>query len=186
MVPDLCDFRKKLGSIVLMPSTSDRVRNLIRESGLTQHDFALKIGLDDSKLSKALGGSRRFSSLDLARIADLCKVTVDWLVTGDEPPLALAARTTGGSAGTAIHEARRLSRMRSDMSDLGFPQPWRPPDINLGTGGWAYQGDRLAEAALAQVKQFDGPVEQATLPSSWRLCSVPTWPFLTSEAVSTD
>ena len=163
MVPDLCDFRKKLGSIVLMPSTSDRVRNLIRESGLTQHDFALKIGLDDSKLSKALGGSRRFSSLDLARIADLCKVTVDWLVTGDEPPLALAARTTGGSAGTAIHEARRLSRMRSDMSDLGFPQPWRPPDINLGTGGWAYQGDRLAEAALAQVKQFDGPVEQANL-----------------------
>ena len=147
-----------------MFSTSDRVRNLIRESGLTQHDFALKIGLDDSKLSKTLGGSRRFSSLDLARIADLCKVTVDWLITGDEPPLALAARTTGGSAGTAIHEARRLSTMRSDMADLGFPQPWCPPDINLRTGGWVDdQGNRLAEAALAQVKQFDGPVEQANL-----------------------
>ncbi len=146
-----------------MPSTPDRVRELIKQSGLTQHDFALRIGLDDSKLSKALGGSRRFSSLDLARIADLCRVTVDWLITGDEPPLALAARTTGGSAGTAIHEARRLSTMRSDMADLGFPQPWRPPDINLEPGGWVDQGNRLAEAALERIRQFDGPVQQANL-----------------------
>jgi Zn-dependent peptidase ImmA (M78 family)/transcriptional regulator with XRE-family HTH domain len=146
-----------------MPSISDRVRNLIRESGLTQHDFALQIGLDDSKLSKALGGSRRFSSLDLARIADLCRVTVDWLITGDEPPLALAARTTGGSAGAAIQEARRLSTMRSDLADLGFPQPWRPPDINRGTGGWVDQGTRLAEAALAQVEQCDGKLEEVNL-----------------------
>lgn len=116
-----------------------------------------------SKLLKALGGSRRFSSLDLARIADLCRVTVDWLITGDEPPLALAARTTGGSAGTAIHEARRLATMRSDLAELGFPQPWRPPVTDLGAGGWAEQGTRLAEAALAQVERFDGPAEQGNL-----------------------
>ena len=145
-----------------MPSTSDRVRNLIKESGLTQHDFALRIGLDDSKLSKALGGGRRFSSLDLARIADLCEVTVDWLITGAEPPLAIAARTTGGSAGTAIREAERLSTMRSDMADLGFPQPWRPPEINLRSGGWADQGGRLAKAVLEQVRRR-GVVEQANL-----------------------
>ena len=64
------------------------------------------IGLDDSKLSKSLGGIRRFSSLDLARIAEQCDVTVDWLVTGEEPALAMASRTTtrvarppGGGAG---------------------------------------------------------------------------------------
>ena len=146
-----------------MPSTPDRVRTLISESGLTQHNFAQKVGLDDSKLSKALGGSRRFSSLDLARIADLCKVTVDWLITGDEPALALAARTTGGSAGSAIREARRLSTMRSDLADLGFPQPWHPVDVDLGTGGWTEQGSRLAAAAQAQVGQVDGPVQQDDL-----------------------
>lgn len=146
-----------------MLSTPDRVRDLIRESGLTQHEFAQRIGLDDSKLSKALGGSRRFSSLDLARIAELCTVTVDWLITGDQPPLALAARTTGGSAATAVQEARRLATMRSDLSDLGFPQPWHPPGIRLGSGGWVDQGNRLAAAALAQVERYDRPVEQANL-----------------------
>lgn len=146
-----------------MPSTSDRVRDLIKASGLTQHGFGQQVGLDDSKLSKALGGSRRFSSLDLARIADLCTVTVDWLITGDEPPLALAARTTGGSAGTAIQEARRLSTMRSDLAELGFPQAWQPPLVELGSGGWVEQGARLAEAALPQVDRFDGPLEPEDL-----------------------
>lgn len=138
-----------------MPSTPDRVRDLIRESGLTQHDFAVRIGLDDSKLSKALGGSRRFSSLDLARIADLCAVTVDWLITGDQPPLAVAARTTGGSARRAVEEARRLATMRSDLSDLGFAQPWRPLETSIGTGGWTDQGARLAGAARARIEGAD-------------------------------
>ncbi|MHA6622494.1 helix-turn-helix domain-containing protein [Pseudonocardia sp. DLS-67] len=138
-----------------MPSTSDRVRDLIRESGLTQHDFAVRIGLDDSKLSKALSGSRRFSSLDLARIADLSSVTVDWLITGDQPPLAVAARTTGGSARRAVNEARRLATMRSDLSDLGFAQPWRPLEISAGTSGWTEQGTQLAMAARARIEGAD-------------------------------
>jgi Zn-dependent peptidase ImmA (M78 family)/transcriptional regulator with XRE-family HTH domain len=139
-----------------MPSTSDRVRDLIRESGLTQHDFAQRIGLDDSKLSKGLAGSRRFSSLDLARIAELCTVTVDWLITGEVPPLAVAARTTGGSARAAVDEARRLATMRSDLSELGFAQPWRPLDIAVGGAGrWADQGVRLATAAAARFAGLD-------------------------------
>lgn len=138
-----------------MPSTPDRVRDLIRESGLTQHDFAVRIGLDDSKLSKALTGNRRFSSLDLARIADLSTVTVDWLITGDQSPLAVAARTTGGSARTAVEEARRLATMRSDLADLGFAQPWRPLDVAAGTGRSAEQGVRLADAASARIEGLD-------------------------------
>ncbi|MPZ64635.1 MAG: ImmA/IrrE family metallo-endopeptidase [Pseudonocardiaceae bacterium] len=139
------------------------MRDLIQASGLTQHDFALKIGLDDSKLSKSLSGSRRFSSLDLARIADLCEVTVDWLITGDEPPLALAARTTGGSACTATREARRLSTLRSDIAELGFPQPWRSVDFRLDTGTWVDQGGRLARAALEQVSRRGHSAEEADL-----------------------
>jgi Zn-dependent peptidase ImmA (M78 family) len=132
-----------------MPSTSDRVRDLIRDSGLSQHDFAMRVGLDGPKLSKALSEARRFSSLDLARIAKLCNVTVDWLITGEESQLAHAARTTGGSATTAVRTAQRLATMRSDLAELGYPQPWRRLDMAPGSGSWATQGAALADAALA-------------------------------------
>jgi Zn-dependent peptidase ImmA (M78 family) len=146
-----------------MPSTPERVRDLIQSSGLTQHDFALKIGLDDSKLSKSLSGTRRFSSLDLARIADLCRVSVDWLITGEEPPLAMAARTAGGSAATAIREAKRLSTLRLDMAALGYAQPWHPVTIRFDTATWAEQGRRLAKAAVEQVEQQGNSIKQAVL-----------------------
>lgn len=148
-----------------MPSTADRVRDLVRESGLTQRDFAHRIGLDDSKLSKSLSESRRFSSLDLARIAELCSVSVDWLLTGEEAPLALAARTTGGSAGTAIRQARRLSTLRSDIADLGFPQPWQPPPLVDIGGSWTEQGSRLARAALERVRDVGGAIAEPDLAS---------------------
>src|SRR6266511_5081052 len=103
-----------------MASTADRVRELIAQSCLSQHEFAEQIGLDDSKLSKSLSGTRRFSSLDLARIAELCKVTVDWLITGEEPPLAVAARTTTGNAAAALAAAKRYSTLRADIASLGY------------------------------------------------------------------
>ena len=134
-----------------MATPADRVRDLIMASGLSQHAFALRIGLDDSKLSKSLSGARRFSSLDLARIAELCTVTVDWLITGEEPALAVAARTTGGSAGAALAEARRLATMRADLAELGYPQSWRLPPVDSGSGSWSAQGSRLAEIALTHV-----------------------------------
>lgn len=134
-----------------MPSTADRVRSLIRRSDLSQHEFALHVGLDDSKLSKSLSGARRFSSLDLARIAELCRVTVDWLITGDELPLAVAARTTGGNAGAALAAAKRLSTMRFDLTTLGYPQPWLPVGTTPATGRAVDQGNRLAEWAVARV-----------------------------------
>lgn len=134
-----------------MSSIPDRVREVIRTSGLSQHAFGQRIGLDDSKLSKSLSGARRFSSLDLARISELCGVTVDWLITGEELPLVMAARTTGGSAGDAISAAKRYSTLRSDIADLGHPQPWDPVDADVGRGTYYEQGHRLAEAALARL-----------------------------------
>ncbi|NUS43307.1 MAG: ImmA/IrrE family metallo-endopeptidase [Mycobacteriaceae bacterium] len=128
-----------------------RVRGLVRASTLSQREFANSIGLDDSKLSKSLSGARRFSSLDLARIAELCEVSVDWLVTGDEPPLAIAARTTGGSAGKAVGAARRYVGIRADVSGLGYHQPWRPVAIQAGGGNWLEEGSRLAAAAVNRV-----------------------------------
>jgi Zn-dependent peptidase ImmA (M78 family)/plasmid maintenance system antidote protein VapI len=154
MLPFLCDFRKPRGRLLLVAGTSDRVRELLRESGLTQRDFAQKIGLDDSKLSKSLSGHRRLSSLDLARIAELCKVSVDWLITGEETPLAVAARATGGSAGVAVQEARRLCTLRADIAELGWRQPWLPVAASPGSGSWATQGEQLARIALDRFREI--------------------------------
>jgi transcriptional regulator with XRE-family HTH domain len=113
-----------------MQEIADRVLTLIAESGLSRRAFAQRIGLDDSKLSKSLSGARRFSSLDLARVAELSGVTVDWLVTGEEPALAVAARTTTGQARTALDAARRYAVMRWGTRSHGDRcQPCHPPGL---------------------------------------------------------
>ena len=114
-----------------MEGITGRVLSLIEASRQSRRAFAQDIGLDDSKLSKSLSGARRFSSLDLARIADKCGVTVDWLVTGEEPALAVAARTTSGEARTAIEAAKRYSTMREDLAVFGWEQPWRPLEAEI-------------------------------------------------------
>ncbi|MFC6010887.1 helix-turn-helix domain-containing protein [Nocardia lasii] len=147
-----------------MSEIPERVRELIRTSGLYQRDFAERIGLDDSKLSKSLSGARRFSSLDLAHIAEACGVTVDWLLTGIDPPLAVAARTTGGSAGDALRLAKRYSRMRDGLARFGYPQPWRPVEISEPSG-YVDQGKRLAAAGLARVTESSRSVTEPDLPA---------------------
>jgi Zn-dependent peptidase ImmA (M78 family)/transcriptional regulator with XRE-family HTH domain len=132
-------------------TVAERVLSLIEGSGMTRRAFGQRIGLDESKMSKSLSGARRFSSMDLARIAELCHVTVDWLITGEEPPLAVAARTTGGSAGAALGAAKRYSTLRCDLASLGYPQPWHPRIVDLGGGSYAEQGRRLAREALTWV-----------------------------------
>lgn len=131
---------------------------------MSRGDFARRIGLDDSKLSKSIGGTRRFSSLELARIADLCHVSVDWLVTGEEPPLAVAARTTTGAAATALNAAKSYAGMRMDVASLGYRQPWRPVRIPLTDGTCIEQGQALASAATARVREAGRSVAEADLP----------------------
>jgi Zn-dependent peptidase ImmA (M78 family)/transcriptional regulator with XRE-family HTH domain len=136
-----------------MPDTSERVRELISASGLSQRAFAEQVGLDTTKLSKSLTGSRRFSSLELARIADVSSVSVDWLITGSDPELTVAARSTGGSARVAVQAAERLSTVRDDMAHLGFPQPWRPVRWTRSSKSPAAQGAELARLAQARLTE---------------------------------
>src|SRR5690606_16351675 len=123
-------------------------------------------GLDDSKLSKSLNGTRRFSSLDLARIAEEFKVTVDWLVTGEEPPLAVAARTTTGDAAAALDLAKRYSTMRTDMTSLGYPQPWEPLTGDPDAGGYREQGTMLARDALRRMGRSGYRIGDPDLPAA--------------------
>ncbi|GAB2911632.1 XRE family transcriptional regulator [Nonomuraea fastidiosa] len=140
--------------------TAARVRQLIEQSGLTQAEFAAKAGLDAPKMSKSLSGVRRFTSLDLARIADLCGVSVDWLLGMSEPTPATSARAATDrptSADAAVKEAERLAQLRADLAFLGY----RQEIPRFETGGLSRpsvrQGRDLATqaTALAAAKGYE-------------------------------
>lgn len=84
-------------------TTADRVRSLIHHSGLAQREFGERIGLDEPTMSRCLGDLRRFTSLDLARIADTNKVSVDWLLSGQMWGLSVDALIAAGD--TTLHPA---------------------------------------------------------------------------------
>lgn len=143
-----------------MNTPEDRVRQVIADSGKSQGEFAADVGLDPSKMSKSLSGARRFSSLDLARIAEIGQVSVDWLLSGEEPSLTTAARAAAGSSSElAVTEATRLVELRASATRLGYPQPWQPLPVRTGSSGAANQGRALAKEALARMTSLDlGPV----------------------------
>lgn len=139
-----------------MSTPEDRVRELISERGISQGEFASLVGLDPSKMSKSLSGARRFSSLDLARIAEAGQVSVDWLLTGEEPALATAARAAAGSSSEqAVAEAKRLVELRASAARLGYPQPWRPIPSQPGYVRPAEHGKAIAQAALERLSSLD-------------------------------
>lgn len=135
-----------------MDITVERVRELIEASGLGQGEFAQAVGLDAPKLSKSLSGVRRFSSLDLARIGEYAGRSVDWLLGGQEPPLATAARAVRGtSTAEAVEKAMELATIRRSVHELGFPQGWWLPDVPPLSGLDYAQGAQLADLALRRL-----------------------------------
>ncbi|MFJ6613973.1 TetR family transcriptional regulator C-terminal domain-containing protein [Streptomyces sp. NPDC091289] len=57
-----------------------RVRQVIDAAGVSAREFARRIVIDPSKLSRSLNGTRRFTAAELARIADIGGVDVGRLI----------------------------------------------------------------------------------------------------------
>jgi AcrR family transcriptional regulator len=91
----------------------ERVRGLVRSMPGAQREFAAAIGLDETKLSKALNGTRKFSPHELVRIAGHCGVTVNWLLNGRDDAVTVtavpapAARSASDPEHLAESEPRR-------------------------------------------------------------------------------
>ncbi|MFJ9897360.1 helix-turn-helix domain-containing protein [Streptomyces sp. NPDC091280] len=139
-------------------AVTDRVRKVMVEASISQAVFAEGIGLAPDKLSKSLSGVRRFTSLDLARIAEFGDTTVDWLLTGREPLRpTIAART---SAPTVDDQGRgRLKDLVErfvtahevlDLLDLA-PELPELPSVRPDLKRYADQGVALADEALARL-----------------------------------
>lgn len=164
---------------VMDETVSGRVRAVIRAASLSQAAFADHVGLSPDKLSKSLGGIRRFTSLELALIAEAGQVTVDWLLTGREPlQPVLAARTSTPSRPSAARRdgiAEVTDRFTSayDVLDLLGRTPALPelPSVATDAPRDPDEGAALAEAAreLLRAVGAETIAEQSTddLLASW-------------------
>ncbi|MCX2733101.1 TetR family transcriptional regulator C-terminal domain-containing protein [Saccharopolyspora sp. NFXS83] len=68
-----------------------RVREVVAGYPHSHRAFADRIGLDATKLSKSLTGVRRFTPVELTRIAEIGQVTVNWLINGRDDAETVAA-----------------------------------------------------------------------------------------------
>lgn len=74
-----------------MDELRKRVRGLIHAAPGAQREFAAAIGLDETKLSKSLSGTRRFTPAELVHIAEHSGVTVNWLLNGSDDAVTVTA-----------------------------------------------------------------------------------------------
>ncbi|QPZ38566.1 TetR/AcrR family transcriptional regulator [Paramicrobacterium chengjingii] len=68
---------------------AQRIREAIRDSGLSQREVSKQIELDETKLSKSLTGVRRLNSDELLKMARVTGVTTNWLLTGRDDGLEM-------------------------------------------------------------------------------------------------
>jgi len=92
---------------------TDRVRDVIARLGCSHREFARRIVMDPSKLSRSLGGTRRFTLAEIVRIADIGEVDTGWLLGAPERPAAPADRAPaavpeGGRPLQIVRETVRL------------------------------------------------------------------------------
>ncbi|MFL4475850.1 TetR family transcriptional regulator C-terminal domain-containing protein [Paeniglutamicibacter sp. MACA_103] len=63
---------------------AERIREAIRNTGLPQRKIARRTGFEESKLSKSLSGTRKFTSEEIVLLATVTGVTANWLITGSD------------------------------------------------------------------------------------------------------
>lgn len=145
-----CRYRNTVDCCIGCRCTVSRIREVIATSGLSQVTFAERVGLRASTLSQSLEGIRRFSSLDIARIAEIAGVTVDWLlgIARSKPATTAPA---GGAAGEMIETANLIAEVRTGLASLGHPAT-STPDLSFSPDSTATrQGADLAQQALARL-----------------------------------
>ncbi|MDX3866459.1 XRE family transcriptional regulator [Streptomyces scabiei] len=134
----------------------NRVRSLMDGAGMNQTQLAEAIGISKPKMSLSLGGDRHFSTYELAAIAEQFHTTVDYLLSGKQPPTpALAARDDSHESPAwevAVKRAETLDETEAALNDLGIAQVispltnWERPTLS---GLAIADGPALAEAARA-------------------------------------
>lgn len=105
---------------------------------IRHRDIAVKIGMTPDALSRSLNDKRAFSSIELARLADLLDADVHWLITGQPDPhrLVVAARHDfdhlTGRRGVPGREAdEQVLRDIALAYRQAYPEPQQRPDLPM-------------------------------------------------------
>ncbi|MEU4986455.1 TetR/AcrR family transcriptional regulator [Streptomyces sp. NPDC021969] len=96
--------------------TAARVREVIAAAGVSQREFARRVVMDPSKLSRSLSGTRRFTVAELARIADEGKVDAGRLL-GTRSREKATPPATGVEGGRPLQIVRETVRL---IAEHGF------------------------------------------------------------------
>jgi len=176
-----------------------RVRAAIESLGWSQDAVAAAIHSTADKLSKSLSGKRRFTTLELALLADLTGRTIDWFINGKEAEIPLlAARSVGVIAPSSSKILEIAEKMNSADQQLqvlnGSRELVSLPDLvyPVEIAAWAteHAGDELyllpnSELMETITQKFDTDILVTQLPnidgfswqtSSFRLIGVTTTP----------
>ena len=81
--------------VLEMETIGERIGSACKDSGLSQKALAEKLDWDQARLSRVISGSRKVSAGEIAEIATILDVSLDWLITGSDPywvPKDVAAR----------------------------------------------------------------------------------------------
>ena len=129
------------------------MRQVIDASGRSQSAFAQAIALEPTKLSKALAGTRRFTPLELALIAEEGGRSTDWLLGGAPERPTLAARVAQASTSDVIAQAdaraEELDEVYETLLAAGRSRRTPPQIMPAGAAGRMIdQGANLAGQAL--------------------------------------
>lgn len=138
-----CGFRNvSLGFGVVRNETAqlrERVREILRVHPTSQRQFAASIGLDATKLSKSLTGTRRFTPGELTSIAEVGNVTVNWLLNGsDEAETVAAAPALSARQQVDVDDLAESGRYRQILEAA-----WRLIAVR------GYHSVRIADVATA-------------------------------------
>ncbi|WP_225799951.1 TetR family transcriptional regulator C-terminal domain-containing protein [Streptomyces sp. NK15101] len=166
-------------------AVADRARLVVRSAAVSQREFAARVGMEPTALSKALNGGRRLADRELAAIARIGKVSLRYLRTGEgrpptapDDPVPPEARRRADAVDAEVRRAQILEETARLIARRGFHQV-RVADIaracGTSTGTIHYhfptKGDAL-RAALhhyaerlhrrleAEFRDADGPVEK--------------------------
>lgn len=137
------------------------MREAIRTAGITHGEVARSTGMDPSKLSKSLAGTRRFRVEEISRIARITGVTTDWLTSGrgvpsprpvdshlrgHRPSSVATVGTAGDSVRSTASSPDDQSRVEADES-LGSFADVASHDPSIGR--WMSKGKRSRRTIVA-------------------------------------
>lgn len=182
--PD-CDFRKRSSYHGLMgPQTSASIGDRIRarqevlRPGERQADLAARVGMSESALSRAVNGKRGLAGEELVALAKDLRVSVDWLLTGQDPfPVLLAARhryskengyahELAGEAEAAVRGIKNVYQMAYGNTGHAAAQVPANPDQARRMLAEGYGADWVRHFADAIEKVFRVDVVRLPLPES--------------------